>query len=130
MAKPAIHQAFSQPINVSVYCPGYVNTEIDNAERSRPTRFASSSSDTLNPEMRKEFRRRLDAGVSIEKSADIVFTAIQKNKFYIGVQVFSDQLVGLEKMIRNRAESIINETHPELAMITPPEEVKSASTDE
>ena len=100
-------------VNVSVYCPGWVSTEFDTVERSRPERFSDSGTDKiLTPERREGWRKALEGGVSIEESADIMFEGLQADKLYIGTQAFLKDDPDFREMIRNRTENILNETNP------------------
>ena len=122
LSESLYRELIDSPVNVTVYCPGYVDTEIDNAERSRPARFGDSSSDRLTTdEDRADIRNRLARGFSIEKSADILFEGVQANKFYVGVQAFTEQYAELPDWLRSRHNAIINETKPEIPVVPPPE---------
>ena len=101
------------PVGVSVYCPGWVNTEIDHGDRSRPERFGElNMNEERLAELRKWAREMLDGGYSIEKSADILFDGLAENKLYIGVQAFSELGPELPNRVRQRAEHIVEETNP------------------
>ena len=114
-------ELLDSPVNVTVYCPAYVTTELDNAERSRPARFADSSTDRLTTDAdREDLRNRLDRGFSIEKSANVLFEGIQENKFYVGIQAFTEQFPDLPDWVRNRSEAIINDANPDIPLIPPP----------
>jgi len=108
-------------IKVSVYCPGYVNTEldtIDTAERPRPERFAQNITQRTD-EQRASLRESFDKGFSIEDSAHVLFEGLQNDKLYIGPKAFHNQVSALpqfgelDEVIRNRAENIIHERNPE-----------------
>ena len=74
-------------IDVSVICPGMVNTKIMDAGRNRPRRYwddPTGGGENAEPdEMQKVFREMVMAGMSPSKLAEIVFKAIKENKFYI-----------------------------------------------
>ncbi len=99
-------------IKVSVYCPGWVDTEIDTIDRSRPERFRN---DTTLPtdEGRAKWREALAKGFSIEESARVLFEGIENDNLYIGPKAFQSQLPGLVNAVRSRAKNILNERNPE-----------------
>ena len=105
-------------IKVSVYCPGWVSTEIDTAERSRPERFKNpTSSHQPTPEQRAGWRESLASGLSIEESASVLFEGLQNDRLYIGPKAFQHQF-SLASLVRQRAENILNEHNPELPTIS------------
>lgn len=65
-------------INVSVLCPGWVNTTIWNAMRNRPERFGGGRS--LPEEVGEQWRER---GVNPREVADHVVRGIENEDFYI-----------------------------------------------
>lgn len=72
-------------VKVSVLCPGTVRTNIPNVERNRPEQLKNEPVE-LSPEMRAG-RAALEAlnaaGMPPEQAADIVFDAIERERFYI-----------------------------------------------
>jgi NAD(P)-dependent dehydrogenase (short-subunit alcohol dehydrogenase family) len=77
-------QQRNSPVKASVLCPGMVRTNIVNVERNRPERLGNEPV-PLTPEMqagKAAFTAAMDAGMSPARVADIVFDAIQKEKFY------------------------------------------------
>ncbi|WP_420629966.1 SDR family NAD(P)-dependent oxidoreductase [Candidatus Leptofilum sp.] len=102
-------------INVSAYCPGYVNSEldqVDSANRPRPARFSKNAS-KFTDEMRQGARETFEnKGLSIEESANVLFEGIKAGKLYIGVQAFSEQMPRLGEAIHQRAENIVTEQNP------------------
>ena len=106
-------------IKVSVYCPGWVSTEFDTIERSRPERFGNSPpSDPLTPEQRAAFRQSLAGGFSIEESADVLFEGLQNDRLYIGPKAFRNQFAEFSDLVRQRAENMLNEQNPELPSVS------------
>lgn len=108
-------------IKVSVYCPGYVNSEldqIDTDERPRPERFRRNATSGWTDERRSSVRESFDNGFTIEDAAQALFDGLENDTFYIGPKAFSRQVSelpdvgGLDEIIRNRAENIINERNP------------------
>jgi short-subunit dehydrogenase len=77
-------------INVSVLCPGSVNTRIMDADRNRPPELQNDPAEEERIMMRPEYqaveqfiRQDLQAGMSRQQVADCVFNAIREAKFYI-----------------------------------------------
>lgn len=101
-------------INVSVLCPGWVSTEFDTVERSRPARFGESSSAKFLSEERKQgWREALEGGMPPEELADILFRGMADKRLYIGLQAFADKIDGLHEALRERIENMIQEKNPE-----------------
>jgi NAD(P)-dependent dehydrogenase (short-subunit alcohol dehydrogenase family) len=80
-----LHQNFTMmgaKIGASVLCPGFVNTNIFDAERNRPKDLATAPGAAI-PGMAEVARNMLAAGKQPADVADIVFKSIQENRFYI-----------------------------------------------
>ncbi len=97
-------------IKVSVLCPAWVNTKIFESERNRP---ADLQNDPLEVEVSPEsqqlaegFRYAVNHGKPPQEIADIVFNAIQEEKFYI----LPHQRA--KAMIQSRMEDILMERNP------------------
>lgn len=103
-------------IKISVLCPGFVDTKIMDAERNRPQKYNNEpSKDDPVPRSDKEeaaFRQMIKAGMKPSKVADIVFQAIEAEKFYIFTH---PELKGI---VKDRMDAILNESIP----ILPPME--------
>lgn len=81
-----LHQNFTMmgaKIGASVLCPGFVNTNIFDAERNRPKDLATASGGAAVPGMAEMARGMLAAGKQPADVAEIVFKSIQENRFYI-----------------------------------------------
>jgi NAD(P)-dependent dehydrogenase (short-subunit alcohol dehydrogenase family) len=100
-------------VKISAYCPGWVATEFDEIERSRPERFKSDAT-LVTEKKRAGWRKALAGGLSIEESAQILFDGLKDDKLYIGPKGFEEQLPELAGEVRDRAENILNEVNPEL----------------
>lgn len=98
-------------VKVSVYCPGWVDTEFYRVDQSRPERYQGNAT-PMTDEDRAEWRADLSKGFSIEESARILFAGIKDDKLYIGPQAFLKQLPDLGDWIRDRAENIVQEKNP------------------
>jgi NAD(P)-dependent dehydrogenase (short-subunit alcohol dehydrogenase family) len=80
-----LHQNFTMmgaKIGASVLCPGFVNTNIFDAERNRPKDLAAAPAAAI-PGMAEVARNMLAAGKQPADVAEIVFKSIQENRFYI-----------------------------------------------
>lgn len=80
-----LHQNFTMmgaKIGASVLCPGFVNTNIFDAERNRPKDLATAPGAAI-PGMAEVARNMLAAGKQPADVAEIVFKSIQENRFYI-----------------------------------------------
>lgn len=78
-------QQRSSLIKVSVLCPGFVRTNIANAERSRPAELQNEPIEKT-PQMQaglNAFKAAIEAGLSPLQVADVVFEAIRKEQFYV-----------------------------------------------
>ena len=80
-----LHQNFTMmgaKLGASVLCPGFVNTNIFDAERNRPKDLAAAPGAAI-PGMAEVARNMLAAGKQPADVAEIVFKSIQENRFYI-----------------------------------------------
>jgi NAD(P)-dependent dehydrogenase (short-subunit alcohol dehydrogenase family) len=72
-------------VGVSVLCPGWVRTKINESERNRPADLLNEPKE-LTPEdqERRDFSRQIiEAGIPPEEVANQVFAAMSEEKFYI-----------------------------------------------
>jgi len=69
-------------IGASVLCPGFVNTNIFNAERNRPAALTRAGEATAS-EFTEAGRAMLAMGKQPAEVADIVFRSIEEDRFYI-----------------------------------------------
>jgi NAD(P)-dependent dehydrogenase (short-subunit alcohol dehydrogenase family) len=97
-------------IGCSVLCPGFVNTNIFNSSRNRPSELANAaepSSPSPEDEQRiAMFQEILRQGMQPAEIADIVFDAVRDNRLYILTHDHFDE------MIRTRAENIVSGKNP------------------
>lgn len=96
-------------IDVSVICPGFVNTQLADAERNRPVELKNTdrSIKTNMQQMAEEmFHKEIKKGMAPELIVEKVFDAIQQKKFYIITHKESKTL------IKQRMEDILNENNP------------------
>jgi len=78
-------QTAGAKISASVLCPGWVNTDILDAERNRPPELANPAQE-LDPTVeagRKMVQGLLESGLSPDNVADQVLNAIRDDQFYI-----------------------------------------------
>ena len=81
-------RAENADIDVSVFCPGYVKTEMHLTERHRPERFAIRDDEPYyHTEEYAKFvafnKYLLDNGNDVETAVDSIFKALEKDQFYI-----------------------------------------------
>jgi NAD(P)-dependent dehydrogenase (short-subunit alcohol dehydrogenase family) len=69
-------------IGASVLCPGFVNTQIIDAERNRPKELAAAGS-AIAPAMLDIGRAMLAQGKAPSEIADVVFNSIHEDRFYV-----------------------------------------------
>ncbi len=99
-------------INVSVLCPGFVNTNIMDGERNRPEEYMNDLSGIEQTpgtgEGEETFRQLIETGMSPEKVAEYVFNAIVDETFYIFTHP------ELEPLIQTRMDGILQGCNPAL----------------
>jgi len=97
-------------IRVSVLCPGFVSTNIADAERNRPAELQNEGGEpepTGNMQAQRELTRQLlAAGMSPADVAEKVFNAVRNERFYI---LTHPEMKG---GIRARMENILEERNP------------------
>jgi NAD(P)-dependent dehydrogenase (short-subunit alcohol dehydrogenase family) len=102
-------------IGVSVVCPGWIKTNIMEAERNRPGELQNKPGegiDITDPEIQDVFRsaaQSVENGMSPQQLAEIVFGAIRDNIFYI----FPNGEEFLP-MIQTRSNNILLQRNPSL----------------
>jgi len=87
-------------IGASVLCPGFVNTNIFDAERNRPRTLARSDDSPPN-EVMEAARNMLAQGKDPAEIAEAVFEAIQRDALYVLPHPAWDEFV------RNRIEHVL-----------------------
>jgi NAD(P)-dependent dehydrogenase (short-subunit alcohol dehydrogenase family) len=101
-------------IGVSVLCPGWVDTNIMDADRNRPAELARTVDAMPDPQreaMDKAVRNFLKTGLQASAVADQVLEAIQNDKLYIITHPEMDFL------IRERFDNILARTNPTPRML-------------
>ncbi len=101
-------------IKVSVLCPGWVNTQIMEAERNRPAELQHDPDDEVRIRMSPEYqeveetvRAAVQTGMPCHQVADCVLNAIREEKFYI---LTDPDFVKL--MVQLRLDDILQERNP------------------
>ena len=91
-------------VSASVLCPGFVNTQITDAERNRPAEFGEQVGDT--PEQRAMFQTLLGEGMDPSDVAELVWQAMVNDQLYIHPHD------GWREMVRARVEAILDGAEP------------------
>jgi NAD(P)-dependent dehydrogenase (short-subunit alcohol dehydrogenase family) len=97
-------------IAVSVFCPGFVDTRIMDSERNRPQHLhVQPEWDQGSPEyqrLEQTRRKMVQAGISAQEAADILFEGIKEDQFYILTPP------DVKDLIRCRTEDILEGRRP------------------
>ena len=80
-------QAIGADIAMGVFCPGYVQTNLDHSEWYRPERFKDDSDPYYQSEEFKkgqaEAKHVIETGYPIDGHAEQVWKAIEEDQFYV-----------------------------------------------
>ncbi|MDH3644908.1 MAG: SDR family NAD(P)-dependent oxidoreductase [Gammaproteobacteria bacterium] len=98
-------QARSAAVGASVLCPGFVKTQIVQAERNRPSELAGGAADAAAA-MVSITQGLIDQGKDPADIADIVFESIEQQRLYILPHPAWDDIV------RSRVEHVIERGGP------------------
>jgi NAD(P)-dependent dehydrogenase (short-subunit alcohol dehydrogenase family) len=96
-------------VKVSVLCPAWVSTNIWDAERNRPSELKDAGGPAADDDlaMQQAARKAIQSGkVSPEQVAEIVFAAIEQDKFYILTHP------KIKRWIQLRMQDILEERNP------------------
>ncbi|SES63404.1 Short-chain dehydrogenase [Natronincola peptidivorans] len=93
-------QMMNANVKMSVYCPGFVQTDLHNCEKRRPERFKI---DPDHPYYQSESYRAglakaehvITTGIPITSVAQSIFTAIEEEQFYILTHPQYNPVIGL-----------------------------------
>ena len=105
-------KASGADIDLSVFCPGFVQTEMHLTDRHRPQRFAIPDNDPYyGSEQYKKFiefnKKILDNGAPLEPTIEKVFEALGKKQFYILTHENYDELLKQQGIFQaNRVEPV------------------------
>jgi NAD(P)-dependent dehydrogenase (short-subunit alcohol dehydrogenase family) len=70
-------------VGVSVLCPGWVQTRLDEAERNRPVRFQNATHEVVDPMVAAARGAELAGATSPQTVASCVVDAIRTDRFYV-----------------------------------------------
>ena len=91
-------QAIGADIAVSVYCPGFVQTDLHHSERHRPAQYTDTTdSYYTSPEFyagQKTAENVIVTGIPIDSVGMRVFNAIEEEQFYILTHPIYSTLIG------------------------------------
>lgn len=105
-------QRAGSKVGVSVLCPGWVATRINESDRNRPHgQIDEEELDDASKQFHSQVSAALQRGLSPESVADLVLESIVKNRFYIFPHPH------WKNMIQARFDSMFNDKSP---MIVPP----------
>jgi NAD(P)-dependent dehydrogenase (short-subunit alcohol dehydrogenase family) len=83
------------PVGVSVLCPGFVRTQIDDPDRLRPDWAPPAPADDVAASLVREgFHQLVQGGIEPGGVADAVLDAVRANRFYILTHPELDWVVG------------------------------------
>jgi NAD(P)-dependent dehydrogenase (short-subunit alcohol dehydrogenase family) len=102
------------PVGVSVLCPAFVSSDLDNAERNRPEEFQNPPEvprERERPSLQKNIEESGLTVLSPEQCAEVVFEAIRDDMFYI----LTDRLI--DRLMEQRIDNILQRRNPEAARI-------------
>ena len=102
-------------IKMSVFCPSFVQTDLNHYYRHRPARYT----DNTDPYYASDYARHIQdiadrvitTGTPLDPVGPFVFDALEKDKFYIELHP------GTKPMIKHRLRDIIKERVPDLQFI-------------
>ena len=97
-------RAADSNVSASVLCPGFVNTQITDAERNRPEEFGETIEGT--PEQRAFFQTLLGEGMDPSDVAELVWRAMVDDQLYILPHA------GWREIVRGRVDAILDGGEP------------------
>lgn len=113
----ALHHELSMigsKLKVSVLCPGWVNTRINESDRNRPEGALDESElDPVAQAFRSQVSEALKRGLSPDEVADLVLDSVVKERFYIFPHP------RWKNMIQARVENMLNDRLP--TIVPPPD---------
>ena len=85
---------------MSVFCPGFIQTDLDNCERHRPDRYKNDMSEAyyqsdVYEQSEKQKHKVIKGGMPIDTIGATIFKAIEEEKFYILTHPELNPLIGL-----------------------------------
>ncbi len=93
-------QCETDKIKMSVFCPGFIQTDLDNCERHRPEIYKNDMSQPyyqsdLYKKEEQQKHKVIKSGMSIDTIGSTIFNAIEEEKFYILTQSELNPLIAL-----------------------------------
>jgi len=93
-------QCETDKIKMSVFCPGFIKTDLDNCERHRPKIYENDMSQPyyqsdLYKEEEEQKHKVIKNGTSIDTVGAVIFKAIEEETFYILTHPELNPLIGL-----------------------------------
>lgn len=104
-------QAAKLDIGMTIFCPGYVQTNLHNSYDHRPERFKSDDPYYESEVFKKylsSLERHITTGVKMEEVIPQVFKAVEDNQFFLLTDIPSDA------MIAKRHSNILSRTNPDI----------------
>lgn len=105
-------QAIGADIHLSVFCPGFVQTDLHHCERHRPERYKDESDPYYSSETYykclKQAEHEIVNGIPIDSIAMRVFNDIEEDRFYILTHPQYELLIG------KRAQDILSGANPDV----------------
>jgi len=108
-------QAAGSKIKMSVFCPGFIQTDLHHCDERRPERFRIDESNPYySSQTYKDGLERAEhvivTGIPIEGIGKKVFEAIENEKFYILTHPQYEPVIGL------RVKNILENTNPDISI--------------
>lgn len=108
-------QAMNSKIKMSVFCPGFVQTDLDNCDRHRPERFKIDPNEAYyESEAYKAGIERghyvINTGLPIDSIRQSVFIAIEEEQFYILTHPQYNPIIG------KRVKDMIEGQNPDVSV--------------
>lgn len=102
-------QAIQSKIKMSVFCPGFVQTDLHHSDRHRPERFAITPDESYyeSPSYKAGLERAryvIETGIPIDSIGQSVFIAIEEEKFYILTHPQYHPIIG--KRVKDMLEGV------------------------
>ncbi|MCB2293585.1 SDR family NAD(P)-dependent oxidoreductase [Clostridium algoriphilum] len=93
-------QCETDKIKMSVFCPGFIQTDLDNCEKHRPKKYANDMSQPyyqsdLYKKEEQQKHKVIKGGMPIDTIGLTIFEAIEEEKFYILTHSELNPLIGL-----------------------------------
>ncbi|MFT7580189.1 MAG: NAD(P)-dependent dehydrogenase (short-subunit alcohol dehydrogenase family) [Myxococcota bacterium] len=94
------------PVSVSVFCPGFIRTNLANAQRNRPAATAPAAS---NPGLQSVLNAAINSGIDVTVAADYAFDGLREGRFYL---LSHPEMKGA---IKRRLTDILDERTPKFS---------------